>query len=179
MAVVYKHSRFNGVGQSFPVGWHNIDELRKVVGNDQVSSLRVQKGCKAKLFEHGDFKGNQVEFSAGNYDMAAMESAGFKNDQLSSLAVEIDNGCVTLYQHERFGGNSWGYNMGYHDIDVVRRTIGNDQVSSLKVKHGYQARLFQHGGFGGKEIVLGPGWHDISSLRYHGFNDELSSLIVE
>ena len=69
--------------------------------------------------------------------------------------------------------------MGCHDIDVVRRTIGNDQVSSLQVKHGYQARLFQHGGFGGKEIVLGPGWHDVSSLRYHGFNDEVSSLIVE
>jgi len=179
MAVVYKHSRFDGVGQTFPIGHHDINELRKVVGNDQVSSLKVQKGNKAKLFEHGDFTGNQVEFSFGAYDQAAMQSAGFKNDDLSSLSVEVDNDCVTLYQHGGFDGNSWGYTMGCHDIDVLRSTVGNDEVSSLKVKDGYQVRLFQHGGFGGIEVVLGPGEHDIDSLRDQGFNDELSSLIVE
>ena len=70
--------------------------------------------------------------------------------------------------------------MGTHDIDVIRNTIGNDEVSSLYVKNGYETRLFEHGGFSGIEVVFGPGAHNIGNLTSRGFkNDAVSSMIVQ
>ena len=87
---------------------------------------------------------------------------------------------MTLYQHGEFSGNSCKYGIGNHDIDVIRKTIGNDQVSSLYVKNGYEARLFEHEGFSGIEVVFGPGYHNIRDLQTRGFkNDALSSMMVQ
>ena len=87
---------------------------------------------------------------------------------------------MTLFQHGTFSGKSGKFGLGSHDIDVIRKTIGNDQVSSLYVRSGYEARLFEHGRFSGKEVVFGPGGHNIGTLRSRGFkNDDLSSMIVQ
>ena len=79
---------------------------------------------------------------------------------------------MTLYQHGDFSGRSHKYGMGNHNIDVIRRTIGNDEVSSLYVKSGYEARLFEHEGFSGIEVVFGPGLHNICLLYTSDAADE-------
>jgi len=181
MAVtLYQHHHFGGKTQSFNLGNHDLDEIQQVMGNDQVSSLKVAKGYRARLFEHWHFQGKEVVFDAGDHDLDALRGAGFKNDILSSVIVEKDDECVTLYQHHHFTGNSAKYGAGNHDFNTIASTIGNDCVSSLKVKKGYQAKIYEHQGFGGKEVVFGPGEHDLCSLRECGFqNDILSSLKVE
>jgi hypothetical protein len=92
---VYQHSGFGGLGQPFGVGKHDMDELERTVGNDQVSSLRVKKGYKVWLFEDAGFCGTQAVFYEGYHDMYAMTESGFKNDSLSSLIVETDEGILS------------------------------------------------------------------------------------
>jgi hypothetical protein len=89
---VYQHGGFAGRAQSFGIGRHDMDELEKIVGNDQVSSLRVQKGYKARLFEHAGYKGREVQFYAGSHDISKVTGSGLENDSLSSLIVEKDEG---------------------------------------------------------------------------------------
>merc|ERR1712066_381281 len=143
-----------------------------------MSSLRVQKGYKVKLYEHHHFEGRCVSFSAGAHGMNELISTGFQNDMLSSLIVEADNDIVVLYQHAGFGGSRFSYGMGYHDIETIRSTIGNDQVSSIYVKAGYTATLYEHEHFGGISASFGSGYHDLGAIRHRGFkNDLLSSMI--
>ena len=84
---IYEHGWFNGKSQTFNVGRHNVSALN-VVGNDTVSSIKVQYGCKVKLFEHANFQGRMATFGPGIYTVGALINGGFGNDILSSLIVE-------------------------------------------------------------------------------------------
>ncbi|MBK7826790.1 LamG-like jellyroll fold domain-containing protein [Nannocystis sp.] len=81
-------------------------------------------------------------------------------------------GAVTVYQHENFGGASQALGVGKHDVSSL--TIGNDQVSSIKVPLGLRAELWQHGGF------KGDSWKYVSDApSVRDANDQASSIIVE
>jgi len=84
---VYQHANFSGTSQWFGIGYHDMNEIQRGVGNDQVSSLKVQKGTKVRLFEHAGYKGRQLVFGAGDHDICALRKSEL-NDTLSSLIVE-------------------------------------------------------------------------------------------
>ena len=86
---------------------------------------------------------------------------------------------MTVYQHGGFSGPSQSFGVGFHDINEIQRTVGNDQVSSLRVQKGFKVSCFEHEGFQGRELTFGAGDHDISELRKSGLNDTLSSMITD
>jgi thiol-disulfide isomerase/thioredoxin len=55
--------------------------------NDAVESLKVDEGCVAILYEHGDMAGWHAILGPGEHDSAELESAGAKPNDLSSLVV--------------------------------------------------------------------------------------------
>ena len=79
--------------------------------------------------------------------------------------------CVTLYEDECFNGKSQTFGIGKHDIvdliidKMLNEGVGNDSVSSLKVKKGYRVKLFEHVGFDGKMVTFGAGDYDINELH--------------
>jgi hypothetical protein len=81
---------------------------------------------------------------------------------------------VTIYSDVNYGGAA--QELGVGDTDVGGLTIGNDNVSSLKIAPGYQVTLYEHGGFSGASLVLKG---DYGDLRYANFNDYTSSIRVE
>merc|ERR1712232_1166273 len=83
-------------------------------------------GLCARLYQHSNFRGrvynvyNNVRFLRGF------------NDELSSMRVY--NHChVRLYKHANYRGRSHGYGRGSYNYHTIRRTIGNDQVSSVRI----------------------------------------------
>ena len=67
-----------------------MEEIQKSVGNDQIRSLKVHGGVKVKLYKVG---GEVIEFTAGHYDVDALEIKGFSN-QASSMKVEWGDGMI-------------------------------------------------------------------------------------
>jgi hypothetical protein len=81
---------------------------------------------------------------------------------------------VKLYQHVNYGGVSQTLEVGRHDYAVIRAGIGNDTLTSLRVREGYRAILYADAGFRG---AVRDCTADTSKLI--NFNDTVSSVIVE
>merc|ERR1712150_87307 len=126
----------------------------------------------------------------GNYVSIYRQEQTFpeakSNSNITRMENEDTDECVTLYENECFNGKSQKFGVGKHDIvdliidKMLNEGVGNDSVSSLKVKKGYRVKLFEHVGFEGKSVTFGAGDYDNNELQKSGFeNNTLSSLIVE
>jgi hypothetical protein len=82
-------------------------------------------------------------------------------------------GVATVYEHVNFSGRSQALNIGRFDISQL--TVGNDNISSLRVPPGFVITLYEHGGFQGRSKKFA------SDAAYVGddFNDITSSIVVE
>merc|ERR1712216_877583 len=72
--------------------------IAKGAKNDDASSIKVPPGCKAIVYQHGDFTGWRAEFPAGNYPFRKFIAKGAKNDDASSLKV-IDAGAKATVRY--------------------------------------------------------------------------------
>ncbi|MCB9766391.1 MAG: hypothetical protein H6739_41835 [Alphaproteobacteria bacterium] len=79
---------------------------------------------------------------------------------------------VTIYQHANFQGASQSLDVGRYDIGQL--TIGNDQLSSVRVPAGYKVTLYQHADFQGASVSYTD---DVTFVG--AFNDQTSSIVVE
>ena len=71
VATIYQHGSFGGNSQSLGVGRYNINKLG--IGNDTLSSLKVDPGYKITLYEYRNFEGKSRSFTSntsgvGNFD---------------------------------------------------------------------------------------------------------------
>lgn len=81
---------------------------------------------------------------------------------------------VILYENENFGGKAQYLDEGQKDWDLNRlREIGNDKISSLKIKKGYYVEAYSNEGFKGEKKTFTK---EIKNLG--GFNDKISSIKV-
>jgi hypothetical protein len=79
---------------------------------------------------------------------------------------------ATIYEHANFQGRRMNLDVGRYDMHQL--TIGNDQLSSARVREGYKFTLFQHAGFAGTTVSY------TSDVSFVGaFNDQTSSIVVE
>jgi hypothetical protein len=83
-------------------------------------------------------------------------------------------GGVVLYEHGNFEGRNARFGPGRYDIQALQRTIGNDQLSSVRVDRGYEVVLFEHAGFQGRRVSV-----DRTTRFLANFNDEVSSIKVQ
>ncbi|HNB53536.1 MAG TPA: beta/gamma crystallin-related protein, partial [Anaerolineales bacterium] len=160
-AAIYQHNDYGGAGQALSAGQYNINDL--LIGNDQLSSLRVPDGLQVTLYEHMDLQGNARTYTAD------APSVGDFNDQASSILVEQ---VVTIYEHSDYQGQSKTLKIGHYNMADLG--IGNDQLSSLKVPPGLKVTLFQHADFSGETRG-----YNANVAFTQDFNDQTSSIVVE
>ena len=86
---------------------------------------------------------------------------------------------ITVYEHHRFIGAKQFFGIGNYDINAKVKSVGNDKISSLKVRGNVKVKLFQHAGFRGKMLEFTAGDYDIDALSSQGFNDQASSMKVD
>ncbi len=160
-AAIYQHNDYSGAGQALSAGQYNLNDI--LIGNDQLSSIRVPEGLQVILYQHADMQGNTRTYTAD------APSVGDFNDQASSILVEQ---VATIYQHSDYQGQSKTLKPGHYNMADLG--IGNDQLSSLKVPPGLKVTLFQHANFSGETRS-----YNANVAFTQDFNDNTSSIIVE
>ncbi|RMH17626.1 MAG: hypothetical protein D6696_15250 [Acidobacteria bacterium] len=168
-ATLYADARFAGASESFGPG-DVADLSRSRIGNDRVSSIRIDAGCRARLYAEAGFRGAMSEFGADDADLSHTEVG---SDRASSLKVRcggppFDFGDadtrrrgVTLFSEPRYGGRAQTF---YEDVaDLSRSRVGNDRAASLRLDPGCRVRLFKDSSFRGDFIELRSDVPDLGS----------------
>lgn len=170
--IAYKDCDFKGPAVNLPIGRYTMADLQKLgVSNDDVSSLRVQAGYRVTVYEHDNFQGASTVRTA---DQSCLGEEW--NDRVSSLVVEVISPTALFYRDCDYGGTAVNLPIGRYTVaELETMGITNDDVSSLKVKAGYQVTLYENANFDGESTVrtadqtcLGEEW-----------NDRTSSVVVE
>ena len=171
---VYEHCDFRGFKATLPVGNYDLNDLKnREIYNDDISSLRVKKGYEVIVYEHDKFHGRKLQFKS---DDLCLVNNNF-NDRISSLKVRKISGTnvATVYQHCDFGGYRKGLPVGNYSLnDLRRRGIINDDISSLRVRQGYEVIVYEHN-FSGRKLKFRS---DDKCLVNNNFNDRISSIKV-
>ncbi len=82
---VYSDCNYGGESATFSVGTYPISDFVTKFPNDELSSIRVQSGYKATLYEHGGPSGASLELINDN---SCLIDNGF-NDITSSIKIEL------------------------------------------------------------------------------------------
>tara|TARA_B110000444_G_scaffold80457_1_gene75983 strand:+ start:57282 stop:58139 length:858 start_codon:yes stop_codon:yes gene_type:complete len=88
--VLFQHAGFGGWSATFGVGDFLVEDFiaAGAVDND-ASSIRIEEGCAASMFEGENFDGAwEAEVGEGNYDLGDLQAVGLENDQLSSMKIK-------------------------------------------------------------------------------------------
>lgn len=115
----------------------------------------------------------ETAWSAG-----AMIATGFAGEDGASMdlvghSLAGINAPVTLYEHVNYTGRTQTLTSGIYDVGGL--SIGNDDLSSLKVPSGMTVKLYEHSRYRGSSQKVTA---DRSSLVSTGFNDKTSSVAV-
>ncbi|MBP5260490.1 MAG: M6 family metalloprotease domain-containing protein [Paludibacteraceae bacterium] len=100
------------------------------------------------------------------------------NAQQWQLLRNQPDGCghATFYADCNYEGTAVTLSEGYYDAWQLRLYgIGNDQLSSLKVKPGYKVTLWDGEGTGTSKVYTG----NVSCLVADNFNDKTSSIAID
>lgn len=176
--VLYRDIDFRG---DYEVVYGDVPSLKQsIIGNDELSSLELDRGCFARLFEHEDFRGRSFDVRESIRDL---RRTPIGNDRVSSLQVrcrpwhDSDRGWggVTLYRDSNFRGE---YETFTRDIRRIHGSrVGNDAASSVEVDPGCTAILYEHADFEGRFVLLE---YDVENLRATPVgNDSVTSLRVD
>lgn len=80
---LYADDRFRGASETF---YGDTSDLsRSSFGNDRVSSIRIDPGCRAVLFSDANFRGR---VTVVDYDLDSLKSTEVGNDSVSSMQVD-------------------------------------------------------------------------------------------
>ncbi len=168
---VYKDGDFTGTSQSFDVGFYNDNVLKSGVGNDQISSVRVAPGYRVTLYKDANYSGDSYILTSDSSWL------GWFNDVTSSLKVELIGGPnlpVIAYANSPYGGVEQQFDVGEFNWDVLNAGVGNDKMSSIRIRPGYKVTLYKDHSYQGASKVL-----TADQIYLDDFNDSVSSLKVE
>ncbi|HYG40890.1 MAG TPA: RICIN domain-containing protein [Cytophagales bacterium] len=103
------------------------------------------------------------------------------NDNGGSSPVKVvykneSSALVTIYEDCSYGGYAVELEEGEYTAKELRtKGIRNDELSSIKVKTGYEVQLFEHDRFRGAKLTVNS---DLACLVENGWNDKVSSIKV-
>lgn len=165
---VFEHCSYSGYSIGLPEGQYTLADLEaRGIPNDQVSSIQVDAGYKAELFQHNNFTGNAITVNDSD---DCLNNEGF-NDELSSIIVSRRNNSAfsQTVQAESFFAQSGvevestsdsggGQNVGWIDAndwmaynDITIPTTGDYKIEYRVAGFGGALSLDLNGG----ETVLG------------------------
>jgi hypothetical protein len=165
-------NNFTGTSKQLAAGSYDNSDLG--IGNNTLSAISIPRGLKVTLYEYGAFEGRSLVLakSAGP-DLLA--TYGF-NDITSSIKVqEIDPEelVVTIYS-DKYSGRAQKLGPGrYYARDL---TIGDKQLSSIKVPNGMRAILYEEWNCRGVSVILDRD-DDFSGSNL--FDNYYQSVVVE
>ena len=82
---LYRDPSFRGVSQTFDRDVPDLRESR--VGDDQATSVKISRGCRARLYQDLNYRGSYTEVSA---DIADLRGSRVGDDSVTSLQVRCD-----------------------------------------------------------------------------------------
>ena len=189
--ILYKHAEFKG-SKIFIKAGKNIKDLNKMGWNEKISSIELVDNAWIEIYEHKNYRGASVTIKDDIIDLAEFseEIRGTWNDKISSIKVfhgsryhrnkrgvyydDEERVYCIFYKHANGRGSSFEGEPGNHRSIKSR---WNDEISSLRIRRGYQVTLYEHGKFQGERLVLiGKGRKgSLYNLDNYGFNDIVSS----
>jgi hypothetical protein len=186
---LYRDLDFSGRGQTFN---GDVSDLRgSNIGNDAATSVRISRGCRARLFADANFRGAYIETER---DISDLRVTPVGNDTVTSVQVRCEtNGggwtssggwggdsnsgtsdLVTLYRDTNFRGTAYSFSS---DVRDLRSEFGsNDEASSVRVAAGCTVRLYQDPQYQGEYTETSRDIEDLRSSRVG--NDTTSSIQV-
>ena len=82
--ILYENEFYRGRSANFTTG--EVPALRWIgIGQDSASSVRIEPGCRAILYEHEGFRGRSTEVTS---DIPDLRVTGVGNDRVSSLKMD-------------------------------------------------------------------------------------------
>jgi Beta/Gamma crystallin len=189
-AFVCRDNDFGGTCQTVT---GNLAELsNQPIGNDQISSLKVQPlgsitSCtpganQASFFVDSQFSGPCMTLGVGDYPTS--NAVGLPNDSISSIKVG-SNAQTFVCRDDHFGGQCQLITGNVPDLS--NQPIGNDQISSLNVRQPGAARTCMPGpnqaafyvdaNFANACVVLNAGSYPTAAV-FQLPNDSISSVRV-
>ncbi len=147
---LYRDLNFSGTSQTFS---DDVSDLRSsYVGNDTVTSVRVSRGCRARLYADADHRGAYLEVDR---DISDLRGTRVGNDTATSVQVRCeesgsgggwggggDSGWggsnpsygVTLYRDLNIQGT--GQSFSDNVADLGGSHVGSDTTTSVRVGQG-------------------------------------------
>ena len=181
---LYEGRFYEGASQSFGVGSHDVHTFKRI-GDNRVSSVKVDAGLRVTLYEDIGFKGNTLPLAADTTHLEYFEDlcSGIKVERVrpnEALKVNAMQAAIqaspappdeaVFYESADFTGRATSYGVGRH----TNLGLGDDQISSVKVPSGMKVTLYENADFTGRKEVLR---YDTQSLPR--FNDMCSAIEVQ
>jgi hypothetical protein len=114
---VYKHCDFGGYAVSLPTGDFTLDQLKaKGALNDDLSSIKVDKGYQVQLFEHADFTGETFILTANSTCL------GKWNDRISSIKISM----ISTVFSKRIEAEAYNAMLGIEN-ELTQDPLGGEQ----------------------------------------------------
>jgi len=188
--ILYEHPGFQGRSAHFATD--QVRDLRdSPIGNGTASSVRIEAGCQAVLYQKRDFKGRSTTITG---DISDLGRTSVGNDSVTSFTMDCSardrarstqgyggrvgsrgSRGVTLFERIGFGGIYETFDRDVQDLANTR--IGRDRASSVRVAPGCVAVLFEDSGFRGRSIEVRT---EVSNLGNTALGDnEVSSLKLD
>ncbi|WP_157630524.1 hypothetical protein [Kribbella catacumbae] len=149
---VFNHSDFStepwqGIparSQKLAPGWYDDAKNQLLIGNDQLSSIKVPEGLAVRAYAHAWFQGQFIDFTA---DVPAVSMDW--NDQVSSLVVYRADEPPPVVDHIVALDFLWGrwlvLKPGRYD-DLNATSLGAATLSALLIPRGMIVRLWDSPG---------------------------------
>ena len=137
---LYQGTSYTGTTQTFAIGGYNHTAMGSI-GNDQAESLIAAPGLVVRLCAESGSPGT-IGWGTCRDFSGSVTTLGTLDNNASN--VEVSSG-VTVYREANYGGISQTFRPGVYGASALT-VIGNDQISSLLVGPGLQARLCSENG---------------------------------
>lgn len=170
---LFEHVHFGGRSETF---YGDVPSLRGTyIGNDEVTSVAVPRGCEVTLFRDADCRGPSITLRR---DVADLSKTWLGNDQASSLSVSCDRRARGRYRGDgRYRDRGrWNGDSGYrYDNDWWYDGARYDRYDDRdRLPRGLT--VFAAGDFRGRRETFR---YDDPNLRNnHIRQDHISSVIV-
>ncbi len=122
---VYQHANYEGRRLTLRVGKYDYAFISERIGNDVISSARP---AEITLYENAKFEGKTLKLYD---DSQSLIPLGF-NDIVSS--IEVTFGEWSVYRDVNYNGVRLDLNVGKYDIDYITKNMGNDVISSVRLR---------------------------------------------
>jgi len=136
---------------------------------DRISSIKVID------LQNRSVDAQPVKTNEPQKDQAGTSNSTNNNSSWNTQkpTISYSSSDIVIFADRNFQGDGQILTEGrYNDTDL---SIGNDNVSSIKIPQGYTVRLFEDGGFDGSFIDLKSEVSNLNSMRWE---DKASSIQV-